>query len=187
MDKKPHPHILRDFGIIVLSVVISYYIVDSNLIHKALEYSEALGYLSSFVAGMLFTSVFTAAPASVALFELAQETPVLVVAAIGALGALLGDIMLFKFVRDSLSEDIVAIFKKFGRVHKEHFKFLLKLSYLRWLMVFLGGLIIASPLPDELGLMMMGFSKINSKEFAILSLFFNFLGIALIGYAARTL
>ena len=180
-SSEPHPHIFRDIGIIFLSIIIAFYIADSGLIHKVIDYSKALGYLSSFVAGMLFTSVFTAAPAGVALFEIAKDEPILIVAFVGALGALLGDLMLFRFVKNSLREDILVILKKLS---KDRFKFLLKLSYLRWLVVLLGGLIIASPLPDELGLMLMGFSKLDSKLFAILSFFFNFLGIALIGYLA---
>lgn len=178
-----HPHVLRDLGIIVINVVLAIYMAETGIVNKILDYSSNLGVISIFIAGMLFTSVFTVAPASVVLFQMSQTSPVVIVAFIGALGALLGDMLIFKFVRDSLSEDIIAIFKRFNR--KNRFKFLLKLSYLRWLVVFLGGLIIASPLPDELGLMLMGFSKLDSKLFALLSFFFNLLGIALIGYFAR--
>ena len=50
-----------------------------------------------------------------------------------------------------------------------------------------GGLILASPLPDELGVAVLGFSKMRLKYFALLSFVFNFLGIAVIGLVARAL
>jgi len=45
-------------------------------------------------------------------------------------------------------------------------------------------LIIASPLPDELGVALLGTTKQKTKEFLILSYFMNFLGISGISYLA---
>lgn len=180
---RPHSHILRDLGFILINIVLAILMVKYNVISQVLDYSSGLGYLSIFVAGMFYSSIFTAAPATVALYEISEQTPILIVAAIGAVGALLSDLFLFTFVRNSLSDDIVRIFKKFHKSHGYRYKFLLR-PYFHWLVVFMGGLIIASPLPDELGLAIMGFTKLDPKEFAIVSLFFNFLGIAIIGYLA---
>lgn len=178
-----HIHIYRDFGIIGLSIFIAVLLAETHVLDRLLNFSEALGYLSLFVAGVFFTSIFTVAPATVAIFEISQTNPLLPVAFLGALGALSGDFIIFKFVRDSLSEDLDIILKGFGKARLKPF---MKLSYLRWLVVFLGGLVIASPLPDEIGLAMMGLSKINSRLFAVLSFFFNALGISIIWYLARS-
>ena len=61
---------------------------------------------------------------------------------------------------------------------------LFKLRSFRWLTFFAGGFIIASPLPDELGIALLGFSKLKTSLFVPLSFTFNFLGICLIGIAA---
>ena len=47
-------------------------------------------------------------------------------------------------------------------------------------MPFLGAIIIASPLPDELGLVMLGDSKLKYREIAIISYVLNTAGILLI-------
>jgi hypothetical protein len=51
----------------------------------------------------------------------------------------------------------------------------------------MGGLIIASPLPDELGLALMGFVKTNNWTFAIISILCNALGIFVIAVVARAI
>ena len=64
---------------------------------------------------------------------------------------------------------------------------LLKLKLFRRVSFFVGGLIIASPLPDELGISLFGFSKIKMSWFIPLSFIFNFIGIVLIGVVAQAL
>ncbi len=66
-------------------------------------------------------------------------------------------------------------------------KLLLKLKFFRWLTFLAGGLIIASPLPDELGISLLGFSKMKTSWFIPLSFAFNFIGILLIGWVAKAL
>ena len=180
MDK--FANLRRDLGMIALSIFIAVILAESGAIAKLVSYSASLEVFSSFIAGIFFTSVFTTAPAIVALFEISQTTPILHVAFFGALGALVGDLVIFRFFKNRISEDMVMLLSRSGRLK---LKYLLKISYLRWLMIFVGGLIIASPLPDELGLMLMGFSKLDSRSFGILSFVFNFLGILAIGYFAR--
>ncbi|MDP3800322.1 MAG: hypothetical protein Q8Q90_02755, partial [bacterium] len=58
-------------------------------------------------------------------------------------------------------------------------------SFLRWFTPFLGALIIASPFPDELGLVLMGLSKTNTKVFIPVSFGLNFIGILIMGLLLR--
>jgi len=67
------------------------------------------------------------------------------------------------------------------------FHLLFKRRFFRWITFFVGGFILASPLPDELGIAVLGFSKMRAKYFVLLSFVFNFLGIVLIGFTARLL
>ncbi|OGG78335.1 hypothetical protein A3A36_01445 [Candidatus Kaiserbacteria bacterium RIFCSPLOWO2_01_FULL_52_12b] len=57
----------------------------------------------------------------------------------------------------------------------------------KWLIPFVGALIIASPLPDEAGLAMMGLSKMKTSVFIPISFALNFLGILAIGIFAKEL
>ncbi len=67
---------------------------------------------------------------------------------------------------------------------RRRFRKIFHLRFFRWLTFLIGGLIIASPLPDELGLTLLGFSKAKTSLFLILSFTFNFIGIILIGLVA---
>src|SRR5262249_43219313 len=61
------------------------------------------------------------------------------------------------------------------------FLLIVRSSRLRWLSFFVGGLIIASPLPDELGIGLLGVARLRTAWFVLLSYAFNFLGILAIG------
>jgi len=50
-----------------------------------------------------------------------------------------------------------------------------------------GGLIIVSPFPDEIGVSLLGFSKMRTSWFISLSFVFNFTGILLVGWVAKAL
>ena len=131
-----------------------------------------------------FVSVFTAAPATVALGEIAQSNSVVVVAILGGLGALIGDLVIFRFMKDKVSQD----FSYLINISKtERFLSIFKLSLFRWIIPFIGALIIASPLPDEIGVAMLGLSKINNSLFILLSFVLNSAGILIIGLIAKTL
>ncbi len=174
-------NIYQDIGIIALSVLVAVLLGKSGALETFLVTVGEWRLVGSFLAGMLFTSVFTAAPAAVLLGELAQANSVWDVAAVGAFGALAGDYLIFRFVRDRLSEDIRSLLgHKVRRLPK-----IWKLPSARWLTIILGMIIIASPLPDEIGIALLGFMKTRKKDFFLLSLVANFLGILAIGLVAR--
>ena len=138
--------------------------------------------LASFVSGVFFTSVFTIAPAAVALTHIMETAPVGTVAFWGALGSLCGDMILFFFIRDKFSEDLRRSFKpSFVKHLFASFHF----GFLKWLSPILGALIIASPLPDELGLALMGLSKTRVAVIIPVSFAMNWLGIYTIVWFAR--
>jgi len=174
---------LHDSMIIFLSVVVAVILVKTDILIKILTSTKELELFGSFIAGIFFTSVFTTAPAIVTLGEIAQANSVLVTAFFGAMGALIGDLIIFRFVKDRFSAHLLELIKH-QRTGKE-IRMLLKLKFFRWFTFLVGGLIIASPLPDELGISLFGFSKMKVSWFILLSLVFNFIGILLIGFIAR--
>ncbi len=139
--------------------------------------------LGSFVAGFFFTFAFTTAPAIAVLAEIAQANSIHLVALFGASGALLGDLIIFLFLKDRLREDLSYLMKK---TRLKRLFSIFKFKHFRWLTPVVGGLIIASPFPgDELGVSMMGLAKMTTVSFMGISLFFNFLGIVTIGIIAN--
>jgi len=177
--------LLQDIAIIALSVAVAIILVKTDILREILTSTREVELLGSFVAGMFFTSVFTTAPSVVALGEIAQANSVVLTAIFGAMGAAVGDLIIFRFVRDRFSEHLMELVQHQGA--GKRIKVLLKLRFFRWLTFLVGGLIIASPLPDELGISLLGFSKMRTVWFIPLSLTFNFVGILLIGLIAKTL
>lgn len=175
----------KDIAIIVLSIFVSILLVYTGVLSRIIEATSNYQIFSVLVAGFFFTSIFTTAPAIAALGEIAQGHSLVLVALFGALGAMLGDYIIFRFMRDTFAVHIAQVVQLQGA--RNRLKSLLKLRSFRWLTFLVGGVIIASPLPDELGLSLLGFSKVQTSLFLPLSFVFNFFGIFLIGLAAQAL
>lgn len=177
-------NLMRDLGIIILSIIIAAILVKTGALKSLLTSTQESKFIGSFVAGIFFTSIFTTAPAMVVLAEIAQSGSVFLVAFFGGVGALLGDLVIFRFIKDRLSADILYLMKK---SKSERLISIFRLKLFRRLVPFVGALVVASPLPDELGLAMMGLSKMKTSLFIPLSFLLNFLGILAIGLIAKSL
>lgn len=185
MRGKHNYFLAEDIFIIAISLLVAVVLVATGVLEQLLVSIQGFGLLSSFIAGLFFTSVFTTAPAIVALGEIAQVNALYTTAFFGALGAVVGDVIIFCFVRDRFSKHVMDLVKESGM--RKRFKTLLRLRFFRWFTFLIGGLIIASPLPDELGISLLGFSKVRYSWFVPLSFVFNFLGILAIGTLSRML
>ncbi|MBI4066014.1 hypothetical protein HY412_02400 [Candidatus Kaiserbacteria bacterium] len=177
-------HVLADIAIIVLSVLVAVLLVQTEVLTNLLASAEQLEIFGAFVAGMFFTSIFTTAPAIAALGEISVMQGIFYTALLGAAGSVLGDLIIFRFIRDRFSEHVSEIMAHQSIWRRFHLLF--KRRFFRWFTFLLGGLILASPLPDELGIAVLGFSKMRVKYFALLSFVFNFLGILAIALIARS-
>ncbi|MBI4118928.1 MAG: hypothetical protein HY452_01560 [Parcubacteria group bacterium] len=180
--KKRGNNLMKDLAIIAFSVIIAVLIVKTGALKAILISTQEMRFVGSFVAGMFFVSIFSAAPATVVLAEIAQSNSVFWVAFFGGIGALVGDLIIFRFIKDRLAEDFLQLIKK---TKSERLVSIFRLKLFKWLVPFFGALIVASPLPDELGLAMMGLSKMKTSLFIPLSFFLNSLGILIIGIIAK--
>jgi len=184
MEKHKNTSIVQNIGIILFSVLVAVILTKTGAVKELLTATKETEIIGSFLAGIFFVSIFTAAPATVALAEIAQSNSILLVAVFGGIGALIGDLIIFRFVKNHISEDITYL------INKSKIKRLASVFSLRsfgWLVPFLGALAVASPLPDEIGLTMMGLSKMKMSLFVPLSFFLNFTGILIIGLIAKIL
>lgn len=139
--------------------------------------------LLAFIAGFFFVSIFTVAPAGVALYTLAGDTNPYLVAFFGAAGAVVGDYLLFRFFRDSFLHNIRETFHLDGHRRIEH---VFHSQRFHWFFVIVGALIIASPFPDEAGLALLGVSHLPARTFIPLAFVLDFFGIVLITLAGAS-
>lgn len=184
IEQKHTPRrILRDVGAIITSIVVAYLLVQSGAFNQLLAAAMHWKLLGTLVAGVFFTSIFTVAISTITIAEIATTTNPLVVAIIGGVGAALGDFLIFKFFENHLAEDV----KELLKISKKRIKFVFRFRFFRFLIPFFGALIIASPLPDEIGLAMMGVIHLKPKFLIPISYLLNSLGILIIGLIARGL
>ena len=108
-------NLIKDMSIIALSVLIAVILVKTEVLINILASSKELELFGSFIAGMFFTSVFTVAPATVVLVEIARLNSLFLVALFGGIGAMIGDIIIFRFVKNRLSEDVLFLLKNLNR------------------------------------------------------------------------
>ena len=181
--EKQNNNLMRDLAVIALSITIAVIMVKTGALKSLLVSTQEMKFIGSFIAGIFFVSIFSAAPATVVLAEIAQSNSVFWVAFFGGIGALVGDLVIFRFIKDRLAEDFYHLIRK---TKSERLLTIFKLKLFKWLVPFFGALVVASPLPDELGLMMMGLSNMKTSLFMPISFLLNFLGILAIGLIAKT-
>ncbi len=175
---KSQKNLVRDGLLIFGSLLLSYILVEQGLVEFILDKTPGWILLEAFIAGVFFSSMFTVAPATVLLAEMMKHESLWLVAIFGGLGALLGDCVIFRFVEDHLDDDIQYLFKN-KTFH--HISALFRKSIFRFIIPVIGAIIIASPFPDEIGLTMMGLSKMKYSIFIPLVFSLNCLGILTIG------
>lgn len=176
-----HRRLKRDAIIIVLSIIAAIYASKSGAVDTVFLVSPESVLIGTFLAGLLFTSLFTT-PIAIAMFvSISPETNIVVMALLGAAGSVIGDLLLFGLIRHTFRDDVEHLLsiRKLHRIvaifHRRMF---------RWVLPFVGALIIASPLPDELGIGLMGVSRMKASTLIAVSYVMNTIGIFLIGLAA---
>ncbi len=177
--------IIQDILILCVSIFVAVVFAKFGIFETLLHASGDIFLVDSFIAGLFFTSAFTTPLSIVAFGEIAQSTDsILLVSILGGLGAMCGDFLIYTFVKDRLSEDLLYVF---GSLKKGSLKPLFKHRFFRWITFLVGGFIIASPFPDEIGIAMMGMSKAKMWAFLPVSFLFNAIGIFLVAIVARAL
>ncbi len=172
--KFKHPKIV----LLAVSIIVAYFVFRNPDVQ---DFVLNLGYFGAFIAGMLFSSGFTA-PFAAGYFIVLEPNGIfnlLIFAFIGGLGAMVFDLIIFKFIRLSFTDEFeklknTRMIKKFDR--KIEKKIGHKLTV--YLMYTFAGILISSPLPDEIGIIMLaGLTKIDAKHLAKISFALNTLGI----------
>ncbi len=153
------------------------FLADTVVAHTFIAQIESYGYFGAAIIGVFFVSTFTVAPASVVLFHFAQELNPILVALYAGAGAAIGDLLIFRFLKDRVFEEITPLFKDVG---SSYVSSIFKTPYFAWLLPVLGAIIIASPFPDEIGIGLMGLSKIRFWQFMFLAFALNTVGIFII-------
>lgn len=185
MTRIVYPRLL----LLCMSFVFAYLLYMAGLFDAMHGVLRGMGYVSIFLAGLLFSYGFTT-PFAIALFvEMAWDVNPWIAAPLAGLGALIADLVIVSLMRTSLLHTEIVQLRRNIVIRK--IRWLLKHEHIpervRRAMVFcFAGLIIASPLPDEFGVALVeSVADVDTKYFAVLSFVLNTLGIVAILMIAR--
>lgn len=174
----------RNTGLLVLSLIIFFYFLSNDWLQIWIQRIGDLGYLGAFIAGIFFVSTFTVAPAAVVLFQIADTLNPWEVALLAGIGGMVGDYLIFRFFKDRVFKELLPLFKQYGGSYIAN---IFKTPYFTWLTPFIGAVVVASPLPDELGVGLLGVSKLKDWQFLLLVFLLDVIGIFIIVTAAQSL
>lgn len=168
--------LVRDFFIIGVSIIVAIYIQSSATADILTQYFSGLNFVPAAIAmGFLFSLTFTAAIATSVLILLSQTShnPFLV-ALLGGVGSILANGIIYKFFKDEFIEDIEILEPKYAKkiAHK-----IMHSKIFVGLIPYIAALSLASPLPDEIGIMILAGSNFKYTKFFLLSFGFHTIGI----------
>lgn len=170
-------------ALLFLGVAIAVALGRSDLVQSIANSGTTGMVAATFIFGAMYSSMLTVAPATVGLFELAAAgVPIWMLALIGGFGATLTDITLFQIIKLGFIDEVIAHLKRHAEGSLSH---LFQIPLVKTLVVIVGAVSIATPIPDEIGLAMMGIGQARWSLVAAMGFVFNTLGIACIGLIAR--
>lgn len=168
----------KNLTVVFIGVVLAIILSRNEAFHSFLLHLGNFGYIGAFIAGILFVSTFTVATSALVLLVLAETLSPLEIGLIAGLGAVVGDMVIFRLIKDNLANEIEDIYNHIDT--KKHLKKLLHSKYFNWSLPLIGAIIIASPLPDEMGISLINLSKMSTFKFVLISYILNSIGIFLI-------
>ena len=167
--------------LLILAIILTYFLFRNPFVQTYVSHLGALSYIGIFIAGILFAFGFTA-PLSVGFFISLNPSNIWIAGIIGGLGALIADLIIFKTIKISFEDEFKRLrnskaIVKIKRVIERSFSEKIKV----YLMYAFAGILIASPLPDEAGVIMLaGLTKISAKSLALISFILNTFGIIIL-------
>lgn len=167
----------------ILAIILFVLLLDSALLAALFELIEGLGYTAGFIAGMLSVSFFTAVPAVVLLVDLAGKVDAHWLALAWGLGSTIGDWLILRFYQEKVLHELQPVFRRLGIKRLVR---LMRHRFTSWILFLVGAGFIASPLPDEVGLGLMGLSYLKRAYILFMCLLLNVLGALVIILAAQS-
>jgi len=166
------------FLLLILTYILAYLIVQLGNFSMWGNLLTGLGYAGSLITGIFYSYGFTSGPAAAVLILIIKSHNLILVALMAGIGALIGDLLIFKFFTYSFKDEIEKLSQErfFRQLAKN-----IPLGIRKPLTIILAAIVIGSPLPDEVGIFIMAAAtKIKSRYFIPLSFILNTIGIYII-------
>jgi len=170
-----YPFRYPKFALLGCSIILAYALFRDQTILGLGAFLSSLGYLGSFILGLFYAYGFTSAPATSLLLISSSSQNILLTSILAGLGAMLADLTIFSFIRSSFDDEL----KKMSKEPLALFcKKKISKKVRKPLLMGIGALFLASPLPDEIGVTFLAATtKISQGQFTIVVFLLNTFGI----------
>ena len=163
------------FLVLLLTFFIAYLIFYERNYEPLLDFLSSMTYVETFFLGVLYSYGFTASVATSIFMILAKHQNIYLAAVAGGFGSLFSDLVIFKLIRHSFDDEIEKLSKEkpvlFLKAHTPK-------GFSRYFLPVLACFIIASPLPDEIGVSLFAAIRtLPTRIFVIVSFSLNTIGI----------
>lgn len=177
--KPKYPKILA----LIFFIVIAYLVFKNPVIQEYVANLGDLSYFGIFFAGVLFSFGFSS-PLAAGFFIILNPDNILLASIVGGIGSMFGNLLIFKTIKVSFNDEFEnlkneRIIKKFEEWIEKDFGTTLT----HYLIYAAAGFMLASPLPDEFGMIMLaGLTRIKASVLAIISFILHTVGIMILLY-----
>lgn len=170
----------KNMLLIILGIAAGVWIAYNPGVFSFLSDDPSLQYAGAFLMGLMYPVGITTPAAIVGFFQLAKVMNPLLLSAIGALGALATNFVVFYFIRHSMLDHLDKFTKKFnvrihvvGHVVRKH-------PVLKHVIPIVAGIIIATPIPTEIAIGIFAAIKFEMKRFLVYAFVFSLVSILLV-------
>lgn len=174
----------KNTTLLIVSAIVFLFLANTPFAKTFIAQIGEWGYVGAVITGIFFVMTFTAAPALIVLYYLAERLNPIELALLAGFGSVLGDFIIFNFLKDKVFEELEPIITK---ISQRPFVHIFKSPYFTWLTPVIGAIIIASPLPDELGVTLLSASKLKKWQFILLTFILNSVGLYLVIIGAHAI
>jgi uncharacterized membrane protein YdjX (TVP38/TMEM64 family) len=147
-------------------IVLAYILFSSNLLSGWIDSFYHLGAFGVFISGAMTAFGFTA-PFGIGLLSKMNPSNILFATLIAGIGATLADLLIFHTIKFSFADELNKLeetkaIKEIEKITEKH----KHVKIVHYLLYLFAGIIIISPLPDEVGVSMLaGLTTINPIKF----------------------
>lgn len=155
---------------LIILVILSYFIFSGPKVSILISELKELSYIGIFLSGMLISFGFSA-PFAIGFLLISQPSNIFLAAIIGGIGGMIADLIIFKTIKFSFMNEFKSLEEtKTIKLIEETVDKNINIKIRHYLLYLFAGIIIATPLPDELGVSILaGMITIKPKIFALIS------------------
>lgn len=160
----------------LISLAVGIFILRSPQLHEVITHLGNFAYIGIVIVGFFVVMTFTVIPSLAVLLTLSETVHPVLLSLLAGVGGMCGDYLLMRYFR---SETDQLLADKTLRNHL-FLKRVVRSRIFHWIAPLIGAIIVASPFPDEIGVTLLGISKLETKKFLPLVFVLDTVGIFLI-------